>query len=135
MLHYVWCKSSDIHWPNKHRLGWLERKCSRRSYWRPNDLDSSERQNAEVISKDEDHDDKVRSKLITLQALQHLDELLEFSIANNDETLSGLSEMINAVENIKISSIRQSNIPSFFSRSLKQYFVFFFTFVFLRYMM
>ena len=77
----------------------------------PKDLNSNEGQNPEVISDDEDHDDR-------LQASQHLDKLLEFSIAKNDETLSGLlSEVINAVENIKIPSLRQRNILSLFEKS------------------
>ena len=42
----------------------------------PNDLDSNEDQNPEVISDDEDHEDTFRSEFTTSQALQHLDELL-----------------------------------------------------------
>ena len=57
-------------------------------------------------------------KIMRIQTSQHLDEFLEFSIAKNDEILSLLlSEVINAVEKIKISSLRQSNIPSFFNES------------------
>ena len=52
-----------------------------------NDLYSNEGQSPEVISDDEDHEDTVHSELTTSQALQHLDKLLEFSIAKNDETL------------------------------------------------
>ena len=84
----------------------------------PNDLDSKEGQIPEVISDDEDHEDTVRSELTTSQALQHLDELLKFSIAKKDETLFGLlSEETKAIENIIILSLRQSNIPSFFKNS------------------
>ena len=71
----------------------------------PNDLDSNEDQNPEVISDDEDHEDTVRSELKAALALQHLDQQLEFSIAKNDETLSGLLSMINTIENIKIPSL------------------------------
>ena len=72
----------------------------------PNDLDSNEDQNPGVISDDEDHEDTIRSEFTTSQALQHLDELLEFTIAKNGHTLSGLfSEVINVVENIKILSL------------------------------
>ena len=84
----------------------------------PNDLDSNEGQNPEVISDDEDHEDTVSSELTKSQALQHLEELLEFSITKNGQTLSGLlSEVINAVENIKMWSPRQSNISSLFKKS------------------
>ena len=80
----------------------------------PNDLDSNLCQNPEDIY-DDDHEDTVHLELATSQALQHLDELLEFSIAKNDEALSQLlSEVINMVENIKILSLRQSSLPGFF---------------------
>ena len=47
--------------------------------------------------------DTVHSEPTTPQAAQHLDKLLEFSIAKNDERLSGLLlEVINAVENRNI---------------------------------
>ena len=72
--------------------------------FKPNDLDSNEGLNPEIISDDEDHEDTVRSELAISQELQHLDELLEFSITKNGQTLFGLlSEVINAVENIKLS--------------------------------
>ena len=54
-----------------------------------NNLDSNEGQNPEVISNDKDHEGTVLSELTTSQKLQHLVELLEFSIAKIDETLSG----------------------------------------------
>ena len=45
-------------------------------------------------------------------------ELLEFSIAKNNERLSGLLlEAIHAIENTKISSLRQSNTPRFFKKT------------------
>ena len=48
---------------------------------------------------------------------------------SNDETLSGLpSEVINAAENIKISSLRQSNIPRFFQEVLSNILLFYFRF-------
>ena len=56
----------------------------------PNDLNRNEGQNPKVISNDEDHENIVCSELTASQALQYLHELLEFSIAKNDETLSGL---------------------------------------------
>lgn len=69
----------------------------------PNDPDINEGQNPDVISDDEDHVDTVHSEPTTPQAAQHLDKLLEFSIAKNDERLSGLLlEVINAVENRNI---------------------------------
>ena len=68
-----------------------------------NDLDSNEAQNPDVISDDKDHEDTVLLELTTSLALQHLDKLLEFSIAKNDETLFRLlSEVTHVVENIKI---------------------------------
>ena len=84
----------------------------------PNDLSNTGDQNPEVISDDEDHEHTVLSELTTSQASQHLDELVEFSIDKNDVTLSRLlSEVINTVENIKISSLQESNIPTFFKKS------------------
>lgn len=72
----------------------------------PNDLDKNEGQNSEVIFENEDHEDTVHSELKTSQEFQHLDELIEFLIAKNDEILYRLvSEVINAVENIKILSL------------------------------
>ena len=69
------------------------------------------------VFEDEDHEDTVRSELAASHVLQHLDELLEFSKAKNDVTLPGLLlEVINVVENKKISSLRKSNIPSFFKK-------------------
>ena len=84
----------------------------------PNDLDSYESSNSEVISYDEDHEYTVHSELATSESLQHLDELLEIAKAKNDGTLFGIdSEVINAVENIKISLLQQNNKPSFFKKS------------------
>ena len=84
----------------------------------PNDVNCNEGQNLEVVPDDEDHEDTVTSKLWTSETLQHLDKLLGFSIAKNDETLSRLlPEKISAVENIKTLPLWQSNIPSSLKKS------------------
>ena len=89
----------------------------------PNNLDNNESQNPEVISDDEDHEDEVYLEL-TSQVLQHLDQLLEFSLVKNDVRLSGLlSEVINTVKKIKISSLRQSK-KSFFQEVLSDILLF-----------
>ena len=79
---------------------------------------SIQTENEEVISDDEDEGDNIPRQLSTLQALQNLDELLHFSMNQNNETLIGLiSEAIEKVENIKLTSLRQSNISELFVKS------------------
>lgn len=59
------------------------------------------------------------------QALQHIGELLDFSIRQNNGTLTGLIyEVINKVENIEFLFILQSNESKFFLWSFESVILF-----------
>ena len=72
---------------------------------------------SEVISGDDDdeeEEDNIPRQLSAIQALKNLDELLNFSLNQNNETLTTLiTEAIETVETIKLSSQRQSNVTNF----------------------
>ena len=77
---------------------------------------------SEVISDDDDDDDEEdhtpQQQLSATQALQNLDELLRFSLTQNNESLTTLiTEAIETVETMKLSSLKQSSIRNFFVRS------------------
>ena len=78
---------------------------------------------SEVISDDDDDDDEEdhtsqQQQLSATQALQNLDELLPFSLTQNNESLTTLiTEAIETVETMKLSSLKQSSIRNFFVRS------------------
>ena len=77
---------------------------------------------SEVISDDDDADDEEdhtpQQQLFATQALQNLDELLRFSLTQNNESLTTLiTEAIETVETMKLSSLKQSSIGNFFVRS------------------
>ena len=76
----------------------------------------------EVISDDDDDDDEEdhtpQQRLSATQALQNLDELLRFSLTQNNESLTTLiTEATETVETMKLSSLKQSSIRNFFVRS------------------
>ena len=66
-----------------------------------------------VVSDDDedDQEENAPQHLPTSEALQHLGDLLHFSIMEKDATLTGL---IAEVQNIKLSALIQSNIERFF---------------------
>ena len=76
---------------------------------------------SEVISDDDDDDDEdhtPQQQLSATQALQNLDELLRFSLTQNNESLTTLiTEAIETVETMKLSSLKQSSTRNFFVRS------------------
>ena len=74
---------------------------------------------SEVISDDDDEEDHTpQQQLSAIQALQNLDELLRFSLTENNESLTTLiTEAIETVETMKLSSLKQSSIRNFFVRS------------------
>lgn len=55
----------------------------------PDPSDSSHTENEEVASED-DEEENIPQQLSPSKALQHLEELLNFSMNQNDETLTGL---------------------------------------------
>ena len=69
---------------------------------------------SEVISDDDDDDNEEdhtpQQQLSATQALQNLDELLRFSLTQNNESLKA----IETVETMKLSSLKQSSIRNFF---------------------
>ena len=73
------------------------------------------------VVSDDDEDDQEENgpqHLPTSEAIQHLDDLLHFSIMENDATLTGLiAEVTDKVLNIKLSALKQSNIKKFFLKS------------------
>ena len=76
---------------------------------------SSTSQVVNVVS-DDDEDDQEESTsrhLTTSEAFQHLDDLLHFSMMENDATLAGLTPEVTATI-IKLSSLKQSNIKTIF---------------------
>ena len=74
---------------------------------------------SEVISDDDEEDHtSQQQQLSATQALQNLDELLPFSLTQNNESLTTLiTEAIETVETMKLSSLKQSSIRNFFVRS------------------
>ena len=78
---------------------------------------------SEVVSDHDDDDDDEedhtpQQQLSATQALQNLDELLRFSLTQNNESLTTLiTEAIETVETMKLSSLKQSSIRNFFVRS------------------
>ena len=77
---------------------------------------------SEVISDDDEDDDEEdhtpQQQLSATKALQNLDELLRFSLTQNNESLTTLiTEAIETVETMKLSSLKQSSIRNFFVRS------------------
>ena len=76
---------------------------------------------SEVISDDDngdDEEDHTPQQLSATQALQNLDELLRFSLTQNNESLTTLiTEAIETVETMKLSSLKQSSIRNFFVKS------------------
>ena len=77
---------------------------------------------SEVISDNDDEDDEEdhtpQQQLSATQALQNLDELLRFSLTQNNESLTTLiTEAIETVKTMKLSSLKQSSIRNFFVRS------------------
>ena len=77
---------------------------------------------SEVISDDDDDDDEEdhtpQQQLSATQALQNLEELLRFSLTQNNESLTTLiTEATETVETMKLSSLKQSSIRNFFVRS------------------
>ena len=77
---------------------------------------------SEVISDDDDDDDEEdhtpQQQLSATQALQNLDELLRFSLTQNNESLTTLiTEATETVETMKLSSLKQSSMRNFFVRS------------------
>ena len=77
---------------------------------------SSVSQVVNVVSDNEEDDQEENTPrhLTTSEALQHLDDLLHFSMMENDATLTGLiAEITDKVQNIKLSALKQSNIERF----------------------
>ena len=73
-----------------------------------------------VVSDDDedDQEENAPQHLPTSEAIQYLDDLLHFSIMENDATLTGLiAEVTDKVLNIKLSALKQSNIEKFFLKS------------------
>ena len=73
-----------------------------------------------VVSDDDedDQEENAPQHLPTSEELQHLDDLLHFSIMENDATFTGLiAEVTDKVQNIKLSALKQSNIERFFLKS------------------
>ena len=71
---------------------------------------SSASQAVNVVSDDDDDDQEENTPrhLTTQESLQHLDDLLHFSMIENDATLTGLiAEVIDKVQNIKLSALKQ----------------------------
>ena len=73
---------------------------------------------SEVISDDNDDDNEEdhtpQQQLSATQTLQNLDELLRFSLTQNNESLTTLiTEAIETVEIKKLSSLKQSSIRNF----------------------
>ena len=71
---------------------------------------SSATQVLNVVSDDDDEDDQEENTprhLTTSEPLQHLDDLLHFSMMGNDATLTGLiAEVTDKVQNIKLSALK-----------------------------
>ena len=79
---------------------------------------SSASQAVNVVS-DDDEDDQEGSTswhLTTSEAFHHLDDLLHFSMMENDATLAGLIPEVT-VTIIKLSFLKQSNIKTIFLKS------------------
>ena len=77
---------------------------------------SSASQAVNTVSDDDEDDQKENTPqhLTTSEALQHLDDLLHFSILENDATLIGpIAEVTKKVQNINLSALKQINIEWF----------------------
>ena len=81
---------------------------------------SSASQAVNVVSDDDEDDQEENTprQPTTSEALQHIDDLLHFSVVENDATLTGLiAEVTDKVQNMKLSSLKQSNMERFFLKS------------------
>ena len=86
------------------------------------DTSSASSQAVNIVSNDDDDQEENNppcclAHLITStsEALQHVDDLLNFSMMENDATLTGLiAGVTKKVQNIKLSALKQSNIERFF---------------------
>ena len=82
----------------------------------PNVSYDSQTRNEVGSDDDEEEEEKVPPQLTTSEALQHLDDLLHFSLNKNDEQLSQLiSKAMEKVQNLKLYSMKQSTIKNYFS--------------------
>ena len=78
---------------------------------------SSANQAVNVVSDDDedDQEEKTPRHHTTSESLQHIDDLLHFSMMENDATLMGLiAEVTEKVQNIELPGLKQSNIERFF---------------------
>ena len=81
----------------------------------PDTSSASQVVNAVSDDDEDDQEENTPRHLTTSEALQHLDDLLHFSIMENDAALTGLvAEVTDKVQNIKLSALKQSNIERFF---------------------
>ena len=81
---------------------------------------SSASQAVNVVSDDDEDDQEGNNPrhLTTSEVLKHLDDLLHFSMVENDATLTSLTaEVTDKVQNIKLSALKQSNIERIFLKS------------------
>ena len=77
---------------------------------------SSTSQAINIVSDDDgdDQEENTARHLTISEALQHLNDLLHFFMMENDATLTGLiAEVTDKVQNIKLSSLNQSDIERF----------------------
>ena len=77
---------------------------------------SSTSQAINIVSDDDgdDQEENTPRHLTISEALQHLNDLLHFFMMENDATLTGLiAEVTDKVQNIKLSSLNQSDIERF----------------------
>ena len=79
---------------------------------------SSASQAGNVVSDDgeDDQEESTSWHLTTSEAFHHLDDLLHFSMMENDATLAELIPEVT-VTIIKLSSLKQSNIKTIFLKS------------------
>ena len=77
---------------------------------------SSTSQAINIVSDDDgdDQEEDTPRHLTISEALQHLNDLLHFFMMENDTTLTGvIAEVTDKVQNIKLSSLNQSDIERF----------------------
>ena len=80
----------------------------------PDNSSASQVVNVVSDNEEDDQEENTLRHLTTSEALQHLDDLLHFSMMENDATLTGLiAEITDKVQNIKLSALKQSNIERF----------------------
>ena len=74
-----------------------------------------------VLNEDEDDQEEKSPQCLTIsEALQHFNDLLHFSMMENDATLTGLiADVTDKVQNVTLSALKQSNIGRSILKSWK----------------